>query len=240
MKNFLLSTAILLFFSTSTFSQFEVEEKNENKLHFYPTINLLIGNPVQEFWANYSKQRLWGGNLDIVCAPFKKARFIEPGIQFEIYPSANLKDTWDGIEVETSSFFVRFNAMTRLRINRSSNLAPYLEFGYGLNLSSTTTSYEIVDKASFWGSLLGEEDEYEEVTLNDFEDYSQNFYAGVGLNLYRWITLQVKYNYSPLISYVQKDDIYVSDSEVKYDITKSKMQMVVISIGINFEKAFSD
>lgn len=209
----------------------------ENKLNFYPTINLVIGNPVQDFWSNYSKQALWGFNIDGVIAPFDNARFFEPGVQLEVFPTASSKNTWQGVEVSTNSSFVRLNAITRMKFARKSKITPIIELGYGINLSSAQTSYEIVDKASFFDKVFFDaSDEVETKQVKNFNDAGHNFYAAAGFSLYNWLNIQVKYNYSPTIDFVQKEGIKVTDSNINYETTSSKMQMVIVSVGISLEK----
>ncbi len=239
MKKLLLFCFIAILTNHQNLTGQEGDSGFDNKLNFYPTINLFIGNPVQEFWSNYSKQNLWGFNIDGVITPFKKAQFFETGVQIEILPSSNRNDTWQGIEVNSSSTISRFNAISRFRVAKQSKISPYIELGYGLNITSTQTSYEIVDEATFLEVFLWEaEDVTETVKVKDFHDYGHNLYAGVGLNLYNWINLQVKYNYSPTIEFVQKDGIKVEDSSINYETTSSKIQMLVITVGISFDKLF--
>jgi hypothetical protein len=237
---FFMKRLLLFLLGIALFSSSPAQENEfNNPLRFYPTVNLLIGNPVQDFWENYSKQRLWGFNFDLVFNLAQTARWWQPGLQFDIYPFGNKKGTWNGIEVTTSGAFVKANIINRLRFLSESKVSPFVELGYGIHLSSTTTSYEIVDEATFFEEFfLNEEDEYETVNAKEFFDASHNFAVGAGLVFNRVITFQVKYNVTPTLTYVQKDDVKVSGNLIDYETTDSKMQMIVVSIGFTLEKGF--
>ena len=229
---------LVLLLARPGFSQ-EEESEFENSKQFYPTINLLVANPVQEFWANYSKQRLWGFNFDLVYSAVKSAMFWQPGFQLEYYPIGTQKATWHGLEVETSGAFTKINLISRFRFLNFSKLSPYIELGYGLHLSSTTTTYEIVDEATFFEEVVFDKEDYTEtVKAKEFYDATHNFSVGAGICFNRLITFQIKYNVTPLFKFVEKDDVTVTQTSIDYKITESKMLMFVVSVGFSLEKMF--
>ncbi|HBH47409.1 MAG TPA: hypothetical protein DDX98_02135 [Bacteroidales bacterium] len=238
MKKLLLFLCIILLGFTGLQAQNE-DDGYLPETPMYLTANLLIGNPVQEFWATYSKQRLWGFNIDFVFAPVEDAAWWQPGIQFEMYPFGSQKNNWSGLEVETSGAFTKFNIVSRFRALPTHRISPYIELGYGLHLSSTTTKYEIVDEATFWEEVFfDEQDEVETVTAKEFYDGTQNFSVGAGIVFNRLITFQVKYNVTPKFRYVDRDDVNITQTSIDYKTTESKMQMLVVSIGFSLEKMF--
>lgn len=236
-KKTILLILFLILISKFSFSQ----EKKKNKLDFYPTINVLMGNAIDEFHENFSKNTLWGFNVDGVISPFQEAKAWELGAQLEFYFTGSREDVWNGIEVKSQSSFIRLNFVNRIRPFKKGPVDPFLEFSYGLNTSITTTSYEIVDEATFFEQfLLKREDVVNTETVKDYYDVSQNFAIGIGMVIKNIAVLQVKYNYNPEISYIQKEDITVTNYSVRYDPSKSKIQMITISLGFSLENAKAD
>ena len=240
MKKLLFLAFVLVFGYQLSKAQEYTEESSESGVVVHPTVNLLIGNPVQDFWETYSKQRLWGFDIGVVF-PLNKSPWFQPGVLFEVYPFGTDKATYKGIEVKTSGAFIKGNMVGRFRFLNEQNISPFIELGYGFNLSSTSTTYEIVDEATFFEEFfLDEEDVSETVTVKDHTHGAHNFNAGAGIVFNRLITFQVKYNLTSVMRYVERDDVKVTDNSVTYRISESPMQMIVVSVGFSLERAFSD
>lgn len=218
------------------------EQTNQRSDHqwIYPSLNLLVAVPTNEFKEAIDKATLWGFNFDVATRPFKHATFIQPGAQVEFLFPGSRTDEWSGIEVTTTSVMFNTNLMTRIKLWEGAMVSPFIEGAYGLKISSVSSSFTVVDEATFLEEfLLGQEDEYEEHVLNEHYDFSQNFSLGIGCVIKRIFSLQIKYNFGPEIEFIKKEDIRVINNEFSYDISSSPYQTVAIAIGFSFELAAS-
>lgn len=222
---------LFCFFSKVGFAQ----NAERNRLGFYPTISFLTSFPAGTFKADFDRDVLLGFNVDGVITPVKKNHFWQPGAQIELLLTSNKKDAWKGIEVETGSAFFKFNLINRIRPSYTGRIDPFFEVAYGLNVSSTTTNYEIVDEATFWEEfLLGQEDEIQTVQIKEHNDISSNFAIGIGAFIKNLLMVQLKYNVSPNIEFVNKENIVIINDSVQYQPVKSNMHTISLSVGINF------
>ena len=211
------------------------QDEVRNKLGFYPTASFLTGFPAGTFQSDFDRKVLFGFNVDGVITPVKKNHFWQPGAQIEFLLTGNKKDTWKGIEVETGGAFIKLNLINRIRPSHTGKIDPFFEFAYGLNISSTTTNYQIIDEATFWEEfLLGQDDEIVTVELKDYTDTSSNLAIGIGAFIRNMVVVQLKYNVSPHIGFVTKEDIVVENERIDYRPTKSDMHTISLSIGISF------
>jgi hypothetical protein len=224
---------ITLTFCCSLYNAGMAQGEERNKLGFYPTISFLTGFPAGTFKTDYDCKVILGFNIDGVINPLKKNHFWQPGAQVEFLLTGNKKDTWKGIEVETGGAFIKLNIINRIRPSHTGKIDPFFEFAYGLNISSTTTSYEIVDEATFWEEFfLDQDDEIITEQLNDYTDTASNLAIGIGAFIKNLVVVQVKYNMSPEIGFVTKEGIVVVNDRIDYNPTKAKMHTITLSIGI--------
>lgn len=198
----------------------EVEEVEVTSYGIYPGLNLVMANPLGDFWNNYSERMVWGVNLDLVFSPFKKAKFIKPGVQLEYLHLASRTDPWGDLDLNSYSNFFNYKLFTRLMILRNTDLNPYFELGYGRNRSRVASSY-----------LIDEEN----TRINKYKDSGNIYCVGLGINLYRYVNLQFKYSYSPTMTFVDEDGIKISEGGVNYVPKRSKIQMLQITLGIGMD-----
>lgn len=225
---FILGTLILSFRAVS-------QETAPEKRGADVSINFVTGITRDEFKENYDKSALLGFNFDVVFIPFKNAKAWKPGGQFEIFFGGQQKDQWSGIQLTSQSAFLKLNFINRFQPPRPMVVKPFLELAYGFNLNTTSSSYEVVDKASFWERfLLNAEDLVETKTAKEYSDITHNLAIGAGIIIKNFLVLQVKYNYVPEIEYVKADGITVVDNRIVYDFAKSDMKLITIGLGITF------
>jgi len=210
------------------------QDENENSLGFYPTISFLTGFPAGTFKNDFDRKVLLGFNADGVITPLKKYHFWQPGVQVEFLLTGNKKDTWKGIKVETGGAFIKLNLINRIRPTHTGNIDPFFEFAYGLNISSTSTTYEVVDEATFWEEfLLGADDEISTEQLNDYTDTASNLGIGIGAFIKNKIVVQMKYNISPEIGFVRRQNVVVVNDRIDYKPTNADMHTISLSIGFS-------
>lgn len=229
-KQFMIILACCCLYNTGM-----AQDEERNKLGFYPTVSFLSGFPAGTFKSDFDRDVLFGFNFDGVIAPVKKMPFWQPGAQVEFLLTGNEKDSWKGIQVETGGAFIKLNLINRIRPSHTGKIDPFFEFAYGLSISSTTTNYEIYDEATFWEEfLLGQDDEFVTVELKDYTDTAPNMGIGIGAFIHNLVVVQVKYNLSPEIGFVRKENIVVVNDHIDYKPTKADMHTISLSIGISF------
>ena len=237
MKNLSLSLFLLCCLTLSAFSQESMQQETERKI-FYPTVNVITALPMNDFRNEINRKMLWGFNADGVFIPFKNAPFYQPGFQLEFLFHGKSKDNWNGIDVKTQSMFMNINLVNRIRLFGNSAVSPFIEGAFGMKLSTANTTYDVVDKATFYEKFfLNEEDQVETHSVNQSYDLVYDMSLGVGFVINGYFTLQVKYNYSPLIKFVKKENIVVENNTITYNPSYAEVNAIVISLGISFEKA---
>ena len=215
-------------------------EKPAKREWIYPSINLLIAAPTAEFKDAIEKSTLWGFNIDAALKPFKDAEFIQPGAQIELLFPTSKKDKWYGTQTSTTGVLINTNLFLRFKFLEKSMFSPFIEGAYGLKISSTSTTFEIVDKKTFLEKfLLNEQDEVKTESLYEHHDSRRNFSLGAGCVINRIFSLQVKYNFGPDIEFIKKEDIVVNNYEVGYDPTSSPYRAIVIALGFSFQSVMN-
>jgi len=231
MKKVIVCLVLFLFIFQNTGSS---QENTAEESKIYIALNGLVGITVFDYKKNSSKDILMGINFDVTTVPFKKFRTWELGGQFEYLHAGNKKDEWKGLELKSKSSFYKLNIINRLRPLKKGSFNPFIELAYGVNMSYTKSSYQIVDETTFLEEfLLNAEDVGETESVKRHYGFSQNIAFGVGAVIKHFI-FQVKYNFCPNINHVKKEDIYVVNDEIVYDTGKSKLQLVIVCLGIYF------
>ncbi|MBK3519200.1 hypothetical protein [Carboxylicivirga marina] len=226
---------------TLKFEEWNTEGVTTDQWHYeamnaYITINLINGMPIDNFSSNYSRHNLWGVSSDLVLSPISSFISWQPGVLYEYYHGGTDKADWYGFELISKSSFNKFNFINRFRFLVRKRTSPYFEVGVGRIWSKTKSEYTIVDEATFWEEFLfNEEDEYETHKVKKVNDSAVNFSIGVGCVFNNWINFQVKYTSSEPVTYVQKDNISVSAPAIYYRSTSSKIEMIVLSLGLSTE-----
>ena len=139
---------ILLLIVKMACSQEYIEEQ-EKRSWWYPSLNLLMAAPAYEFKDAIEKSVLWGFDINAAFKPIENANYFQPGVQFEFLFPTIKKDKLNGAKINTTSVLIKANLFTRMRFNEEAGFSPFLEGGFGLNLSSTSTTTKIIDEATF-------------------------------------------------------------------------------------------
>jgi len=215
------------------------EEKESNRIGFDLTIGLLAGLPQGQFAREYPSSSLWGLNIEATVSPFGKHHWWKTGVQLEGYNTGTKKDDWQGVELTTESSIAKVNFLNRVRLAHSGIVDPFLEFGIGLNISTTTSGYLIYDEATFLEQLFfNKEGGYSREEVKSFSNVTSNIGFGFGVMVKRLLVMKVKYDRSPQIEFVPKNGIAVVNDQILYESKKSKMQIISLSLGFSLEKLF--
>lgn len=199
------------------------------------SVNFVMGFPKNEFKTNYDKKLLPGLNLDLTVTPASKVPFWKLGAQLEALFGGQEKNDWNGLELSSSTNFISINVINRLLPQKPMAVKPFIELAIGLNLSYTSSTYEIYDKATFWEKFfLGEEDQVETITVKDHDDMDKNFTIGAGVIIQNMACLELKFNYIPEVVYVSPGGISVQDNQVIYDYSTSPVKLISLCLGITF------
>ena len=232
MKHIVIPIFLLLFF-------FSVQAQIEDK---YCSFGLLRSYNTGNFKTITDKDKMWGLNFEILT-PVSQWLPWDIGIQAELLYAGKKTDKFEGLDIDSKSRFWRFSLINRIRPIKSDRIDPYIELGYGCNLSYTKTSYTIVDEITFleWIATTFFPDKFDyqdDVEVNDVavhRDYSHNFSLALGAILGEKLNIQVKYSYSPQIKFVRPSDITVVNTDLAYyEHQTSDMQVITVTFGIVF------
>jgi len=211
------------------------QDNTEKEKNIFLTLNGLISIPIQEYKNDLSKDVFFGFSTDVTTVPFNNIQFWEMGGQFEFIHAGKKKDEWKGLELKSKSQFYRLNFINRIRPVRRGPVDPFIELAYGVNMSYTNSSYEIVDEVTFLEQFLfNAEDVSETKVEKEKYGFSQNINVGIGAIFGNIFVVQVKYNYCPNIQHVKKEDIYIEDDEIMYETCNLNMQLLTVSLGLFF------
>jgi hypothetical protein len=145
----------------------------------YAQIGVDTSIPFGELREKMTRKVLWGLEIDGFLSPFKRSPTIETGLQIAMVFPSERKDEWNGLELKTASALVCFNMVGRFRPSNEQFLKPFFDVAAGLSYSSTTSSYEIVDRATFLEKfLLNEQDYVETHSVKEFNHSSWNIGFG--------------------------------------------------------------
>jgi hypothetical protein len=139
MKLTTISSIVLLFIYFSGKAQ--IEDR-------YVSINLLRSYALGDFKAITEKDKMWGVNMELLT-PVSQWWPWDIGVEVELLGAGSKTDNFEGLDIDSKSRFWRFGFVNRIRPFKSEGIDPYIEFGYGCNLSYTKTSYTIVDEITF-------------------------------------------------------------------------------------------
>jgi hypothetical protein len=233
MKLTTISSIVLLFIYFSGKAQ--IEDR-------YVSINLLRSYALGDFKAITEKDKMWGVNMELLT-PVSQWWPWDIGVEVELLGAGSKTDNFEGLDIDSKSRFWRFGFVNRIRPFKSEGIDPYIEFGYGCNLSYTKTSYTIVDEitflewmaTTFFPDRFDYQDNVETYDIAVHRNYGHNFSFAIGAILGGRLHLQVKYNYSPHAKFVRPTDITVIDTDlVFYDYQTSEIQTITIGFGFAF------
>ncbi len=199
------------------------------------SVNFISALPQAEFKTNFDKMMLPGVNFDAALTPSKNAPLWKAGAQLEVLFGGSKKNDWNGLRLRSSTDFISINFINRFLPEKSMTVKPFLELALGFNMSYTSSTYEIYDKATFWEKFLfGEEDQVENITVKEHNDTDKNLSIGAGIIVKNTFMLQVKYNYIPEVVYVSPGAITIENNEINYEYNTSPVKLISVSLGLTF------
>lgn len=237
MKRFLASllTCLALFPSELSAQDFAEPETSASQRGFDFSLNLVCGFPAYEYKQQVDRLILPGMNLDLRFYPSKQTSNWMCGLLFEALYAGSSKDNWEGMQLQSSSGLFQIALVNRIQANPHRPVRPYAEFGIGLGISSTSSTYDVYDRASFveW-FFLGEEDQVYTFSVKDHTDRTTTYSAALGILIKKGLNLQLKYTYMPDVFYVKPEGIQIRGSEVLYDYLHSDIKIISFTLGYNF------
>lgn len=189
-----------------------------------------IGIPVGQF-RNYSKVQ---GGADLAAAiGFKANPSFSAGAAFSVLGTGAKIDNYRGLQVKTDGALFMVGPMVRWAPVTSWRIVPFVGVSSGLGISSTTTTSEIVDKATFFEQFVGwqEEDIVNTTTHMQSGGTSLGYSLSAGVLIKPAFTLAVTYFAIDQVKYVNKDDVSFADGEISYTSNVVPVQMLNISLG---------
>ena len=147
-------------------------------------------------------------------------------------------DNADGLQISTSSTVLSVNYLLGAVVPLSENFSIRVNASTGVNISNTTSSYEIVDRATFLEDLLGIQDEdiIEKVQVNEFTDTGPMYRIGGGLLFKNTIYLNFSYTTGGSLRFVTRDGISVEGDTIVYRPERSALRYFSIGLGLSFER----
>lgn len=233
LNTFLLFITIILFANNNLIAKKKNSDKSE--INHSLSVNLLLGWPAYKFAENYNAEIVGGFDFDYTFTPVNFFNQLEIGGKFGYIYAGRSTDYWTDVYIDTDNSFMHFAFLTRLRFAKGSDFEPFFEFSAGRNLSITETTYEIGDDFFF-----DDDDDDDEVTVKSFYDWSNYFSLGAGVKINKFMMLKFTYNLSPVARYINEDDVIVNGDYIEYESSISKVQILNISLGVNFSFYTSD
>ena len=231
MKNLFAWLLALLFGMNTVIAQDPASNEQQRQRYGIDcSLAFVSGFPQNEFGANFGQSILPGLNFDFSFTPTRTLPFWKMGFQVEVLSSRTQKDNWEGIKLKSRTNFVSYNLINRLMPPRPMQVKPFVEFGFGLNTSYTSSTYKSKD-TGFIDWIL--DDYYGDniVTLRDHNAISRNISVGAGLIIHRWMLVSMKYNYASDMKYVSPSSIIVQGADVVYEYYNSPIKLLSLSIG---------
>lgn len=199
------------------------------------SINLVSGFPAYDYKKQIDRTILPGLNIDLRFYPARQIDSWMCGLLIEGLYAGSSKESWQGMKLESSSGLFSFSLINRFQPNQDMIVKPYAEFGIGLSLSTTSSTYDVYDEASFveW-FFFGKEDEVYTFKVKDHTDRTASYTAAVGILIKKGLNLQLKYNYMPNVTYVKPEGIQVQQGDVIYEYMYSDVKIISLTLGYNF------
>lgn len=233
-RNFFIITLVFLFFFPSVKGQ----NTFKDKYIVYPNFQFGVGFPQQNL-QNYVDPWRFVFNIDaLISGRDHPASLLETGLHFGLVSIGSKIDKVDGLEITTSSEMIDLSYIIgfKIPITRSFKLRP--NFAIGINFATTSSSYEIVDEATFFERFTGfqEEDLVQEVQVNNFNDNDGIYGFGFGVIYKEIFFVDFRVLRGGIIRFVDKKSIYVEDSEILYAPQESSVNFFTVGLGFSLIK----
>ncbi len=210
--------------------------------HLQASINLLLGQPQNEFQDNVEDFGFGlGGNFGyhFGASPI----MLGAEFQYMIYGSQTRRVPFSEtipdvtVEVETSNNILLFHALARLQ-SSTGTFRPYLDGLLGLNYFFTETSVRDED---------GLDEPIASSTNQDDAAFSYGAGGGVMLRVYQsqkpaggvklsevLIDFRIRYLFGGEATYLKEGSITVNDGQVAIDALRSRTDLLTYQLGVSF------
>jgi hypothetical protein len=235
MKNFmtLLAFGTLFLFSHESIAQdyLSAGQEGQPKIpKIWVGADAQIAIPLASL-KEFSKTR--GGIRLEVGKPFKASPSLSVGLEFSGVFSGSRDDKFKGMDVNTSTTLVSLQPFIRWAPTNKAAVNPFFDFSMGIMASSTATTSEIVDEATFLEEvLLGKEDEVETITHQTGGSANFSLSAGAGVTIKKFIRVGVRYHHTYPVDYIDTEKISIKDTSIHYEVNRIPIDMIVVTVGL--------
>jgi hypothetical protein len=166
--------------------------------------------------------------------PFKKMPALSWGFDLSGILSGAKTDAFKGLEVKTKTEIYGLHYFLRLMPVKKIDLKPYFDASAGFMSASTETTSTVVDSPTFLEEvLLNRETEVETTTHESQISSNFSYSVGAGVIIKRIVMIGVRYRHTNPVSYVDKNEVYVKDNTIKYNVRHIPLDMIEVTIGIS-------
>lgn len=192
-----------------------------------------IGIPILDF-RNYAKVQ-GGVGFEAGLGFLDNKRSLSAGGTFFGTFTGAKKDTYRGAEIKTSTALMMIGPMLRWAPVVPWRVVPFISAAGGLGVSSTSTTSEIVDKATFIEQFFGmqESDIVDTTSEKESGGVSAGYSLAAGILIKPAFVLKFSYFGINNVKHVDKDDVTVENGEIIYHTNVIPVQMFNISIGVS-------
>lgn len=197
------------------------------------SFNFTTAIPMGDF-KNYNSNVGYGGNLEFFFfSPSERTpyglginlSYVSYGIQFFVNPYSDEL----GVSLNKANNFASVHILFQIAPH-TGTVRPYIEtlFGGSYIFSLTEVGYDYYSPATLW-----------------IDDWAWSYGGGVGLKLFAtgnplfdsgstYIDFKVRYLLSTEVTYLDRNSFEYYGEEVYYSLSKSKTDMLLVSIGFFF------
>ena len=168
---------------------------------------------------------------------FKNNPAIAGGMEFSAIFSGSKKDIFRDMEVKTNSSLYEIHPFVRWTPIKKQTLKPYIDFSTGITVAYTSTNSKIVHSVpadSFVEQLLfGDETQVETVSQKHNTSANLSFSIGTGVIIKKLLMVGIRYQHTNPVRYVDKNDVYIENNTIQYNVKRIPLDMIVVTIGIS-------
>ena len=168
---------------------------------------------------------------------FKNNPAIGGGMEFSAIFSGSKKDVFRGMEVKTSSTLFEIHPFVRWTPIKKQTLKPYMDFSTGITVAYTSTNSKIVHSVpadTFLEQVLfGDDTQVETVSQKHNTSTNLSFSIGTGVIIKNLLMVGIRYQHTNPVRYIDKNDVYIENNAIQYDVKHIPMDMIVVTIGIS-------
>jgi len=215
-----------------TISEGSAQTSKPSRL-FYMSLLSQMAVP-QGTFKEYSTTR--GGFRIEAGKSFKKNPSLGAGLELTGIFSGSKKDIFKGMEVKSNSNLIEIHPFVRWTPIKKQSVKPYIDISTGITGATTSTNSKIehsVPAETLVDQLLwGNDTQVETVSQKDNTSTNLSFSIGTGVIIKKLLMVGIRYQHTNPVSYIDKNDVYIENNVIQYDVKRVPLDMIVVTIGI--------